>query len=60
LEDEFLSALKEYERGMRMREIQGVEKEKGDYCVSECCKCENRVDANVRALHVDKAGHNFR
>ncbi len=60
LEDEFFSALKEYERaqrGMWMREIQGVGKEKGDFCVSECFKCENPVDANVRALHVDKAGH---
>jgi hypothetical protein len=45
------------QRGMWMREIQGVGKEKGEYCVSERFKCENRFDANVRALHVDKAGH---
>jgi hypothetical protein len=28
--------------------------------VSERFKCENPVDANVRALHVDKAGHKMR
>ena len=60
LEDEFFSALKEYERGMWMREIQGVGKEQGDYCVSERFECENPVDANVRALHVDQAGHKMR
>ncbi len=31
LEDEFFSALKENQRGMWMREIQGVGKEKGEY-----------------------------
>ncbi len=60
LEDEFFSALKEYHRGMWMREIQGVGKEKCEYYGSERFKCENRVDANVRALHVDKAGHKMR
>ena len=60
LEDEFLSALQEHNRGLWMLEVQGVGKTKCEYCVSERFKDVNPIDTNVRTLHLNQAGHKLR